>query len=73
MTEVKNLLLQLSENQCKGNTFYPDGFFKSERRWIGGLYKRRDNTGFFTACIIFTLKRLLPFLTEDEIKIVEGK
>ena len=57
MNPVLAQLQVVASLQCKNDLYFTDGLFACERRWAKGLYKRKDNTAFFTACIGFTLMR----------------
>ena len=46
--------------------FFKKGGFACERKWLGGLYRRDDNTFFFNACIVFQIQRLLPYFNEEQ-------
>ena len=66
MNPVVNQIEVLERLQNKADGYYPKGFFASQRVWLKGLYKREDNTAFFTASVGFILMRLLPLLKADE-------
>lgn len=66
------LLSEIQTLQSKGkNKFYPEGIFPSQRRHAATGIKREDDNSFFTALIVFTLKRLEKYYAGNELKIVE--
>lgn len=67
MSEVLTQLRLIAGLQCKNDAYFSDGLFASERVWAKGLYYRKDNTAFFTACIGFTLIRYQHMLQSDEL------
>ena len=68
MNPVLAQLQVVASLQCKNDLYFTDGLFACERRWAKGLYKRKDNTAFFTACIGFTLMRYKKLFTKEENK-----
>lgn len=72
MNNVLAQLQLLASLQCKNNTSYSDGLFAAERTWAKGLYHRKDNTAFFTACIGFTLIRYKNVFMADELLVVNS-
>lgn len=61
MNEVLQQLHKIANLQTNGSIYFTKGLFEAERIWAGGLYAREDNTGFFSACIGFTLVRYKSF------------
>jgi len=65
------LLSEIQSLQSSNNdTIYPEGIYPSQRR-IGRGIKREDDNSFFTALIVFTLKRLKEYFQADELLILE--
>lgn len=71
MNEIIHQLKILQKLQCRGHVNFSDGLFEVERTWAKGLYRRADNTGFFAACIAFTLKRYLKQLSPEALQLAE--
>jgi len=72
MNPVLNQLQLLSDLQCKNDVYFTDGLFAANRRWAKGLYYRKDNTAFFTACIGFALMRYKKLFTDDELEVADS-
>jgi hypothetical protein len=70
MNEVLKQLHLLAALQCKNDSYFTDGLYAAERVWAKGLYKRKDDTAFFTACIGFTLKRYEHLFNKEELMMV---
>lgn len=67
---MNNVLAQLQlllRLQSKNDLYFTDGLFAVQRSWAKGLYYRKDNTGFFTASIGFTLMRYQKLFNEEEL------
>jgi hypothetical protein len=67
MNQVLNQLQLLLSLQCKNDLYFTDGLFPAQRNWAKGFYHRKDNTGFFTACIGFTLMRYQKLFKDEEL------
>jgi hypothetical protein len=67
MNPVLAQLQVVASLQCKNDLYFTDGLFACERTWAKGLYKRKDNTAFFTACIGFTLMRYKKLFSKEEL------
>jgi hypothetical protein len=72
MNEVLTQLHKIALLQCHDSEYFTNGLFEVERRWAGGFYQRKDNTGFFTASIGFTLKRYESYFSDEELKVVKN-
>lgn len=70
MNTVSEQLKLIEGLQCKNDSAFTDGLFASQRIWARGLYNRNDDTGFFTACIGFTLMRYQKVFSEEESEVV---
>jgi len=66
MNSVLTQLQLIASLQSSKDANYTDGLFGSERSWAKGLYCRKDDTAFFSACIGFTLIRYYDTFKEDE-------
>jgi hypothetical protein len=72
MNPVLAQLQVLASLQCDNDLYFTDGLFAAERVWAKGMYHRKDNTAFFTACIGFTLMRYKERFTEEELILVNS-
>ena len=63
--QIHPLLQQISDLQCYNDPFYRDGMFPSQRVAHNGKV-REDNTIFFTALTVFTLKSLYTKFSAEE-------
>lgn len=66
MKKTGEQLKRIAALQCSQHKIYSDGLFPAVRTWLGGLYSRKDNTAFFSACIGFTLLRYMDRFTDEE-------
>ncbi len=68
---LENIIEKIAALQSKGEKYFDEGLFPALRtnRLIG--YHRPDTTVFFTAVIIFTLKKIKPCLSPKSQKLVE--
>jgi hypothetical protein len=72
MNPVLAQLHVLASLQCNKDLYFTDGLFATERVWAKGIYHRKDNTAFFTACIGFTLMRYQKRFTREELILVNS-
>ena len=66
----KSILYRIAELQSKGDRYYAPGIFPSQRVQSSIGYVREDNNIFFSALVVFTLNRLLPWLNPPQAALV---
>jgi hypothetical protein len=70
MNLVLDQLQLIYQLQVKQQGDFPNGLYAAERVWAKGMYKRKDTTAFFTACIGLTLIRYQKYFEQAEQKLV---
>jgi hypothetical protein len=71
LTSSSELLLKIYKLQSKGDEYYAEGLFPSQRYHLYFSFEREDNNIFFTASIVFILQNLREKLSAEEQKLVD--